>query len=97
MADTSMTFEFEGKSYALEDFPLGDLEWLEEELGPLPDADFTSFKAMTRVVTIIKRQSEPDFTLEEARKLKLSVFSTMQSEERPTKARSKRAAAGGRK
>lgn len=77
MADTDSELEiqFDGKTYAVEDFELGELEWIEDELGgSLGEIDLSSMKAAVRFVTVIKRRDNPDFTLDEARKLTLRVF-----------------------
>ena len=75
-----MQFYLDGKAYELEDMELGDLEYLEEELGDLDDPQvMRSMKAAVRIVYVIKRQQEPDFTLEDARKLKLTVFDEPQN------------------
>lgn len=100
MADKTeqLTITFDGKEYTLDDFELGELEWLEEELG-IFFADIgsddqaqrviQSMKAATRLVYIIKKREDPEFTLDEARKLKLSVFDAPQQNgngKRPTRA-----------
>ncbi len=89
MAD-EMTIQFDGKTYSIDAFELGELEWLEDELGvPLDEINPNSMKAAVRFVYLIKRRDNPDFTLDDARKLKLSVF----AEEPPKPAA---AAANGR-
>ena len=95
-----LTITFEGNTYRLEDFELGELEWLEEELGIYfneigvdPDATraIQSMKAATRLVYVLKRRDNPEFTLEDARKVKLEAFETPADEPagkakaRPTK------------
>lgn len=86
MADEGMKVFIEGKEYALDDFELGELEWLEDELGSLEDERaMRSMKAAVRFVTVIRRREDPDFSLDDARKLKMSVFDEP-TPERPTKA-----------
>lgn len=77
----SMTIQLEGKSYAIEDFELGELEWLEDELGaPLDQINATSMKVAVRFVYLIKKRDNPDFTLDDARKLNLRVFDEPEAE-----------------
>lgn len=105
MADKTdeLTITFEGKSYTLEDFELGELEWLEEQLGfyfneigpgGSPDANraILSMKASVHLVYVIKKRDDPKFTLGDARKVKLSVFATPNENGKPAKARPTKAA-----
>ena len=74
MADV-MTIQLEGKSFSLDQFELGELEWLEDELGvSLDEINPASMKTAVRFVYLIKRRENPDFTLDDARKLRLEVF-----------------------
>ena len=59
--DSGITITLEGKEYKLDDFELGDLEWLEEYLGAtLDDAKaLTSIKAAVAFVFLVKRRDEP--------------------------------------
>jgi hypothetical protein len=89
----------DGKAYDLEDFELGDLEWLEEYLGaPLSDGNaMNSMKAAVGFVYLIKRQDDPGFTIEQARKVKLASIDAPEEEPEPAKrptggARSKKSA-----
>jgi hypothetical protein len=90
----------DGKSYDLEDFELGDLEWLEEYLGAsLSDNQaLNSMKAAVGFVFIVKRRDDPAFTIEQARKVKLAAIDAPDEDEpdekpRPTGgARSKKSA-----
>ncbi len=101
MADIA-EIQIEGKSYAIDDFELGELEWIEDELGcTLDEVDPHSMKAAVRFVYLIKRRDDPDFTLDDARKLKVSVFAdpedaradeTPAARKRPTRAASVKAA-----
>jgi hypothetical protein len=76
--DDALTITIEGEDYKLDDFELGDLEWLEEHIGaPLGDGQaLTSMKAAVGFVYLIKRKHDPEFTLDDARKIKLNVFAT---------------------
>lgn len=93
MADETMTIKLEGKSYSIDDFELGELEWLEDELGSTLDKiDPSSMKAAVRFVYLIKHREDPKFTLDDARKTRLSVFADDEEEaaaktaaSRPTK------------
>jgi hypothetical protein len=52
MADSSsMKVHVDGKVYLLDDFELGELEWLEDELGSLDGNNLRSMKAAVRFVT----------------------------------------------
>jgi hypothetical protein len=71
MADITITIE--GQDYDLDDFDLGDLEWLEDYTGKSltePGA-LESMKTIVGFVYLIKRRDNPMFTVEEARKIKL--------------------------
>ncbi len=92
MADIDQ-IHLEGKVYKIDDFELGELEWLEDELGcTLDEIPATSMKAAVRFVYLIKHRDNPDFTMDDARKLKVSVFDDPEEAEaapaakRPTRA-----------
>jgi hypothetical protein len=99
MAD-GVKVHIDGKAYDLEDFELGDLEWLEEYLGAsLSDNQaLNSMKAAVGFVFIVKRRDDPGFTIEQARKVKLAAIDAPEDEPgapkgRPTGgARSKKSA-----
>jgi hypothetical protein len=76
MAD-DLTVHIDGKSYAFDDFELGDLEWLEEYLGkPLSDTStLSSIKAAVGLVFLVKRRDDPSFTIEQARGVKMAALS----------------------
>lgn len=85
--EDKLLFHLEGKVYDIDDFELGELEWLEDELEQSVDEiNFASMKTATRIALLIKRRENSEYTLDEARKLKLSVFDE-EPEARPTKAR----------
>jgi hypothetical protein len=91
-----ITISIEGKTYDLDDFELGDLEWLEEHVGrPLMEENaMFSMKAMVGFVYLIKRRENPQFTLDEARQIKLSVLGEDEAgEEKPARKRPTKAAA----
>jgi hypothetical protein len=58
---SDITIKIDGKAYELDDFTLGDLEWLEEFLGgSLNDpATMNSMKAAVGFVYLIKPQDDP--------------------------------------
>ncbi len=96
MAETGVKVHIDGKAYDLEDFELGDLEWLEEHLGTsLSDGSaLNSMRAAVGFVFIIKRRDDPSYTIEQARKVKLAAIDAPEEEpakpKRPTRgARSK--------
>jgi hypothetical protein len=87
----ALTIHLDGKPYSIDDFELGELEWLEDELGDtLDQINWNSMKAATRFVYLIKRRDDPDFTLDDARKIKLQAFNEPEPEpekpKRPTRA-----------
>ena len=59
------------------DLTLGEVEFFEQEsglsLGDLQEGRMTA-KAVTALVCLVKRRDEPDFTMDDARKVKLSEF-----------------------
>lgn len=73
MADN---IRIDGHEYALDDFELGDLEWLEDYIGkPLTNlANLNSVKASVGLVYIVKHRADPAYTIEQARAEKLSVI-----------------------
>jgi hypothetical protein len=98
MADEQgLEFTLDGNSYPIDDFTLGEIEWLEDELGgSLDQVDLSSIKVVSRFITVIKRRDNPDFTLDDARALKLSVLNDSQADDtetRPTPRSGKRKAA----
>jgi hypothetical protein len=92
MAD-GVTIKLEGTTYRLDDFELGDLEWLEDYIGkPLSDGEAAlgTMKAAVAFVYLIKRRDNPAFTLDEARKVKMTAFEDVDADEaakpkRPTR------------
>lgn len=97
--DDTLTFAFDGHEYKIDDFTLGECEWLEEEMGcPLDQISWTSMKAAVRIVCLVKRREDPNYTLEQARELKISVFDDVEASNgngsgRPTSGRGKKKAA----
>jgi hypothetical protein len=93
LADDTVSITLDGKSYSLDDFELGDLEWLEEYTGSaLTDKTLASMKAAVGFVYLIKRRDDPGFTIEQARKLKLNIFQGAGEEPAAKKPRPTRAA-----
>lgn len=98
--DDALSIQLEGKSYAIDDFTLGEIEWIEDELGAtLDEINPYSIKSAIRFVTVIRRRDNPKFTVDDARKLKLSLFEppteepTVDKPKAATKRPTKRAAA----
>lgn len=93
MADDDLSINFDGKAYALDEFELGDLEWLEDFIGRSLDGDaIRSMKAAVGFVYLIKRRDDPNFTVEQARKMKLTAFEAPAPPEpakRPTRPRTR--------
>jgi hypothetical protein len=85
-----ISISIEGKSYDLDDFELGELEWIEDHIGaPLSDEQvLTSMKALVAFVYLIKHREDESFTIEQARKIKLSTLEDQEAapKKRPTKA-----------
>lgn len=81
MADDALTVSLDGENYNIEDFELGDLEWLEDEMGaPLDQIEWGSARAAVRLVYLIKRRTNPNYTLDDARGEKLAVFTDQPAE-----------------
>lgn len=84
-----------GETYSLDDFELGELEWAEDQIGMDLD-EATSMKQALLFVAIVKRRDNPQYTLDDARKEKMTVFDAPEAPNgapaRPTKAA--RAASG---
>lgn len=85
-----------GETFSIDDFELGELEWAEDQIGMDLD-DATSMKQALCFVAIVKRRENPGYTMDDARKEKLTVFDAPEQAEngtpgRPTKAA--RAASG---
>ena len=91
MAEDGITIE--GKKYELDEFELGDLEWLEDYLGkPLTNLEnLNSVKAGVGLVYLIRRRENPAFTLDDARKMKMTAL--FSSEEEPAAKRPPKPAA----
>lgn len=89
---TSDTITIEGKEYELDDFELGELEWLEDHLGK-PIADFAvlnSMKAAVGLIYLVRRREDPSFTLEQARKMKITSIFQVQDPDAPAASAKKR-------
>lgn len=81
MADgLTIEFKLNDRVYSLkeEDLELGEVEWLEEEMGAaLEDIDFNRVKALTRLMYLMVHRENPDFTLEDAKAMKATVLSDL--------------------
>lgn len=81
MSDEGIRVHFDGRAYPLDEFTLGELEWLEEYLGsPLNDAELTTMRAAVGVVYLIKRRDDAEFTLEQARETPLAKLDSPEPE-----------------
>lgn len=92
MANDGLRVHFEGRTYPIEEFTLGELEWLEEHIGSTLDDDaaLRSMKAAVGVVYLIKRRDDPEFTLDQARETKLAKLENEpEKPKRPTRAAAK--------
>lgn len=74
-AQDALTFHIEGKAYRFDELTLGEIEFLEEELGAgVGEIDFRSAKAIIRVVYLLKRREDPEYTLDRARGVQLTAL-----------------------
>jgi hypothetical protein len=73
-SENSITIE--GVDYSIDDFELGDLEWLEDFLlKPLTNLNnLNSVKASVGLIYLIKRRENPAFTIDDARKTKMTAI-----------------------
>lgn len=82
------SIQFEGREYDVSDFTLGELEYIEDEMGcAISEVNPGSMKLAARFVVVLKRRDDPSFTVDQARAMTLSVFGTPDDEpdpERPT-------------
>lgn len=91
--DNTLKVTVEGKEYDLDDFELGELAWAEEQIGQPIDNALPMTQALA-FVAVIKRRDNPEFTLDDARKLKMSVLEEPKAngdKPRPTRAAKKAA------
>lgn len=90
---SDITINIDGHKYDLDDFELGELEWLEDYIGkPLSDAGaLSSMKTAVGFVYIVKHREDPDFTVDQARKIKLAAI---EGDDEPVKPKRPTRAAG---
>ncbi len=76
MPETLATFTLDGEKFELDDFDLGELEWLEDYIGrPLVEIqNFMSLKVMSGMLYLVRKRKNPALTLEEHRKLKATAL-----------------------
>jgi DNA polymerase II large subunit len=93
---SGVSITIEGQAHSLDDFSLGDLEWLEEYVGkPLDDlANLSSMKALVGFVFLVKRRTDSTYTVEQAREVKLATVQAEDDEPEETPRPTKRAAKG---
>ena len=90
MANDTLTFHLEGNTTTIDDFTLGELEALEDYCGDsLDKINFASMKVAVFIVYLLKKREDTEYTLEQARELKLSIFDEAETEKRPTRAAKK--------
>lgn len=70
MADSAMTVSFEGETYELEDFTLGELAWMEQYAG-CDLGRMSNFTAAVVFITAIRRRTDPNAKVEDVENLKL--------------------------
>ena len=70
MADSAMTVQFEGNTYELEDFTLGELAWMEQHAGCDLD-QMSNFTAAVVFITAIRRRTDPNAKVEDVENIKL--------------------------
>ena len=74
----------DGKRYSLDDLMLDQLESLEDHMGlPLSQVDMNSARAMKFVVYLVKNGEDPNFTLEQAGKIRVAELLADEPEEVP--------------
>lgn len=70
-----MVITFDGVEYEIESLELGELEWLEEDLGQSVDEiHFGSARAVVRIVWLFRKRTNPDLTLDDIRKMPMSAL-----------------------
>lgn len=70
-----IVYTIEGQAYPLRSFKLGELEWLENELGgSVLDQDPFAMATLIGITTMVKRRTDPEFTMDDARDLDLDVL-----------------------
>ncbi len=76
MPETLATFTLDGEKFELDDFDLGELEWLEDYIErPLVEIqNFMSLKVMSGMLFLVRKRKNPALTLEEHRKLKATAL-----------------------
>lgn len=91
---SDITIHIDGDKFELDDFELGELEWLEDYLGKsLNEAGaLSSMKTAVGFVYLVKKRSDPEFTVEQARKVKLAAIDGGEPEPEPAKRPTRRAA-----
>ncbi len=90
-ADQELSITIEGTTYRIDDFELGELEWVEDQLGMAID-EATPMKQAVAFVAVVKRRENPDYSFDDARKIKLRMLDEPArngngAKKRPTKGR----------
>ena len=70
-----IVYTIDGQAYPLRSFKLGELEWLENELGAsVLDMNPFAMGTLVGITAMVRRRTDPDFTMDDARKLDLDVL-----------------------
>jgi hypothetical protein len=100
--DDMIRVSIDGRTYTLDenDLELGEIEMLEDELdAPIEQIDFNRAKAMRVLVYLVIHRENPDFTMDDAKAVKVSALVPPTEEpepdgvtapKRPTKAAAKK-------
>lgn len=86
--DNEIRLVIDEQTYAIDpdDLELGEVELIEDEMGvAVQDVDFNRAKAMRVLSYILIHRNDRSFTMDDARKLKLSSFGDVEepAEEKP--------------
>ena len=80
---TDVSFDIE--QIDVSDLELGEVEQIEEYVGTAAsDINWGSAKALAALVWVMERRTNPAYTLEEARKIKMSAFNSDNGDGPPT-------------
>ena len=72
MSNVLGTIYIAGKDYTLDDLTLGEIEEFETAMGTTMAAvDLTSAKALVHLVYLVMRRENPEYTMDDARQIKL--------------------------
>ena len=73
--DDAIVYVIDGERYPLKSFSLGEIEWLEAELGAsMFEINPYAMTTLIYITAMVKRRTDPDFTADDARALTLDVL-----------------------